>query len=250
MSTLTILTYHSIDPSGSVLSVDSNVFRGQLACLAELGFRGISLREALTEREERGSWPERTVVITFDDGYENLHRRALPALARHGFTATVYLITDHVGGANDWETPPPELGRQPMLDWGQAEELQRVGWEIGGHTRSHPDLRLLSAEALEGELSGCRDAIARQLGRPAETFAYPYGHASQAAIAAVANTYRAGCTTVLRRATNEALGLLPRVEMYYFRETAQLKRLVSGRLDAYLTLRRWGRAVRARLDQP
>jgi len=244
MPTLPILTYHSIDPSGSVISVDPDTFSGQLACLAKLGYRGVSLREALAEREERGTWPERTVAITFDDGYENLRRQAAPALARHGFTATVYLITNHVGGVNDWETPPSELGRQPMLDWGQVEELQQEGWEIGGHTLSHPDLRLLSAEAIQGELSGCRDAIAQQLGSPTETFAYPYGHTPEAAIAAVADTFRAGCTTVLRRATNEAPEVLPRIDTYYLRDPARLKRLVSGRLDAYLTLRRWGRAVR------
>ncbi len=247
---LAILTYHSVDDSGSVLSTHPETLARQMACLAELGYRGASLSEALKQSRSLGHWPEHTVAITFDDGYENNLRVAQPILARHGFTASSYLITGHVGGEHDWEHPPPGLGRRPILDWAQVGELANAGWEIGAHTRTHPDLRKLHPEAVEQEIIGSREDIEEHLSRPVETFAYPAGYFSDAATAVVARAFTAGCTTVLRRASgDDPLHSLPRVDMYYLRDPERLRRLATGRLDAYLTFRRLGRRTRALLDQ-
>ena len=98
---LAILTYHSVDDSGSVLSTPPETLARQMACLAELGYRGASLLEVVNHSRHVGHWPERTVAITFDDGYENNLRLAQPILARHEFTASIYLISGHVGGEHD-----------------------------------------------------------------------------------------------------------------------------------------------------
>jgi len=245
---LAILTYHSIDDSGSVLSTAPETFEHQMACLAEIGFRGASLGEIVHHAGSTGQWPERTVAITFDDGYENNLLVAQPILARHEFTASVYLITGHVGGEHDWEQPPPGLGRRAILDWAQVGELADAGWEIGAHTRTHPNLQRLGPEAVVQEIVGSRDDIQQQLNRTVETFAYPGGYASASANAVVAREFIAGCTTVLRRAARgDPAHSLPRVDMFYLRDPRRLRRLASGQLDAYLILRRLGRRVRAAL---
>ena len=243
-----ILTYHSVDNTGSVLSTHPETLARQMACLAELGFQGSSLIEVVKQSRRLGRWPERTVAITFDDGYENNLRVAQPILARHDFIASIYLITGHVGGEHDWEQPPAGLGRRSILDWAQVSELADAGWEIGAHTRTHPDLRKLHAEAVAQEIIGSREDIEQRLNRPVETFAYPGGHVSDAATAVVARELTAGCTTVLRRAAgDDPLHLLPRVDMYYLRDLQRLRRLAVGRLDRYLTFRRLARRVRAAL---
>jgi len=247
---LAILTYHSIDDSGSVLSTHPETFEHQMTCLAELGYRGVSLGEVVNHSQSVGRWPERTVAITFDDGYENNLRVAQPILARHEFTATIYVITGHVGGKHDWEQPPPGLGRRAILDWAQVGELADAGWEIGAHTRTHPNLEELDPEAVFREILGSREDIQQQLSRPVETFAYPGGYCSTAAMAVVAREFSAGCTTVLRRADQDnPRHSLPRVDAFYLRNPHRLGQLARGRLDTYLSLRRLGRRLRAALGQ-
>jgi peptidoglycan/xylan/chitin deacetylase (PgdA/CDA1 family) len=247
MRRISILTFHSLDPSGSVVSIEPETFANQMASLANNGFRGISLREAINHRTERGSWPEDSVVITFDDGFANFYETAMPSLAKHNFTATVFIVSGHIGGYNDWEPPPSGLGRRAMLTWKQVSDLADAGIEIGAHTRNHPDLRSLPASESEREIVSSREEIENRLGQAVESFAYPYGHTSRDSMQVAGRVFRAACTTDLRRACDDLFHKLPRVDMYYLRSPRQFQRMLEGRLDTYLAMRRWGRLVRETL---
>jgi len=240
---LPILTYHSLDASGSVISVTPAEFAAHLGCIAGNGRRGMSLREAVAHRDIHGSWPADGVVLTFDDGYANCHEIALPALQRFGFTATVLVVTAHVDGRNDWAPPPPGFGTHPMLAWQQIHELVASGIEIGSHTRSHPDLRTLTAVEAAVELTRSRHELEDRLGVLVESFAYPFGHRAWPDL--VAREFHSACTTELRQATTEPTHDLPRIDMYYVRAAPRLAQLLSGRLNRWLMLRRWARALRA-----
>jgi peptidoglycan/xylan/chitin deacetylase (PgdA/CDA1 family) len=241
---LTILTYHSLDTSGSVVSVAPDAFADQISCLADLGFRGIALREAVAHRAATGSWPAQAVVVTFDDGYANFYDVAWPVLMRHGFTATLFLVTRHVGGVNDWAPPPSGLGARAMLSWQQAAELSASDVEIAAHTQTHPNLLQLSPAAVADEIVASRGDIETRLEQPVESFAYPFGRVSAAAEKIVQREFRAACTTVLRRARDDGLARLPRIDAYYLRSVDTLRRLLKGQLDGTLRLRRWGRWAR------
>lgn len=245
---IAILAYHSLDDSGSVVSVSPEVFARQMESLAAARVRGVALRAALEEQEKSGRWPQDAAVITFDDGFANLHEHAAPVLKRLGFAATLFLITGHVGGKNDWAPRPAGLPELGMLSWSQVKELAAAGWEIAAHTHAHPDLRRLTASAIEQEYQTCNRLIAEQVGTPAESFAYPYGFRSSDAEALARASYRAAVTTTLARAGTEEAHLLPRVDVYYARKTGDLTGLVSGAWDGYLTVRRWGRGVKAVLS--
>jgi peptidoglycan/xylan/chitin deacetylase (PgdA/CDA1 family) len=247
MRPIAILTYHSIDTSGSAVSVAPGVLADQMAVLADLGYRGVTLREATAYRTANGAWPDRCVVLTFDDGYASFHEAALPTLTRHGFTATVFLVSGHIGGRNDWEPPFPRLGTRAMLTWSQVAELSAAGMEIAAHTKTHPDLARLLPETAAEEIIASRVEIEEQLGQPIESFAYPYGSVSAPAAAIAAREFRAACTVELKQARGEAMHLLPRVDAYYVQGAGALARLVNGELDRYLALRRWARAVRRTL---
>ncbi|MBS1788236.1 MAG: polysaccharide deacetylase family protein [Acidobacteria bacterium] len=245
---LAILTYHSIDGSGSVVSVPPRTFTEQMATLAEWGYRGISLTEAVRYRQANGSWPQRCVVLTFDDGFANFYESAMPALMRRNFSATVFLISGHVEKINDWDTPPARLGTRQMLSWRQVRELSEQGIEIGAHTRKHPDLRRLPESQLEEEIAGSCAEISDHIGQAVESFAYPYGYSNHQVEDVVRRTVRAACTTELRHATDDPLHLLPRLDMYYLQSPHQVQSLVTEGLVGYLALRRWGRAVRQKLS--
>ncbi|QQS48577.1 MAG: polysaccharide deacetylase family protein [Acidobacteriota bacterium] len=246
---MTILTWHSIDPGGSVVSVRPEQFADQMSAIADAGYNGISLRQALIHREREGEWPAKSVVLTFDDGYENFYSDALPEIARHGFSATVFLISRHIDGFNDWATPPDGLGRQRMLSWAQVREAAAAGIEIGAHTRTHPDLRRLSEAEARHEIIESRIEIEDRAGCEARTFAYPFGYRSRTADRIVAGEFSAACTTDLRRASTRTWHALPRIDVYYLRRIDRFVRALDGRLDNYLALRRWGRHVRTMLDR-
>ena len=244
MNAISILTYHSIDVSGSVVSCAPQDFSDQMTYLSDEGFCGVSLREAVAHRQRHGSWREKSAVLTFDDGFANFYEDALPVLMKHNFTATVFVISGHMNGVNDWAKPPKELGSQKMLSWEQVSELAASGIEIGSHTRTHPDLRRCGLETAKLEMSDSRKEIENHLGCTVDSFAYPYGATSSALNTLAANEFSAACTTQLRRANSDPLESLPRIDMYYIGSQRKLQRLLGGHLDQYLALRSAGRAIR------
>ncbi|MGP4003765.1 polysaccharide deacetylase family protein [Streptomyces sp. 8N706] len=175
-----ILMYHAVAraPARAVygLSVAPDAFGEQLELLADRGFTPVTTRQLAEAWRSRGAvpLPRRPVLITFDDGYEGVHRHALPALEKHGFTATLFASTGWLRGP--YETPGA-LGT--MLDWDQVRELTAAGLEIGGHSHTHPQLDQLPVERLRYEVRRCREILADELGRAPVSFAYPYGYSTR-----------------------------------------------------------------------
>ncbi len=164
-----ILTYHSIDREGGPTSVAPEIFERQMARLKSAGYESIPLRQLSDLGEVR-----RKVVLTFDDGYENLRTEAFPVLKRYGLTGTVFVASDYVGGKNKWETEPG-VPRLKHLSWEQIGELNAYGIEIGAHTCSHPDLTKLGHKEAQAEIEDNKRRIEEFVGREVESFCYPYG---------------------------------------------------------------------------
>lgn len=242
---IAILTYHSLDDSGSVVSVTPSLFSAQMAALSDAGWRGVSMVDAIDERNRTGYWPDRSVVITFDDGFANFAQFGIETLRRHGFGATVYVISAHVGGRNNWAPPPDGLGERAMMTWMDLARAARGGIEIGAHTRSHPNLAALPPEQIEDELSECKEAIEERLDLPVRTFAYPYGLMNKHAQSCAGRLFEAACTTLLARASDESPATLPRVDAYFLHRVEDAVRCVEGRMDPYLAIRRWGRSAKS-----
>jgi len=135
-----------------------------------------------------------------------------------------------------------------MLSWEQLGEVSREGMEIGAHTRAHCDLRRIPPSAVAEEILASRDAVERRLGSRVESFAYPFGVVTFSAREVVRREFSGGCTTVLKRVGDEPFEILPRVDTYYVRTSSRLRRLVNGRLDRILAVRRAGRAIRRLLS--
>jgi peptidoglycan/xylan/chitin deacetylase (PgdA/CDA1 family) len=244
-SAIPILTYHSLDGSGSIVSVAPAVFRWQMAHLKSAGFRTLSLADVARFIHEGKPFPSRAFAITFDDGYENIYTDAFPVLQDHGFTATVFLITDYCGKMNTWPGHVSPVGDQPLLTWAQVAELQHYGIEFGSHTMTHPDLTQITPETVETEIRCSRESLCDRLGTEAAAFAYPYGKCAPWVIDMVRKYYAAACSTKLGIATPGAdLYLLPRVDMYYLSGKILIRTLRTRGLDWYLRYRQALRATK------
>jgi peptidoglycan/xylan/chitin deacetylase (PgdA/CDA1 family) len=114
------------------------------------------------------------LLLTFDDGYEELYEIYTGELERRGVPLLVFLPTDYVGRTNDWDL---SLGRRPArhLSWDQVADLSKRGVRFGSHGASHRDLTRLSHEDLTEEVTRSKAAIEERTQRCVTSFSYPFG---------------------------------------------------------------------------
>lgn len=233
-----ILTYHSIDSSGSVISASPETFHRQMQSLSEARLTVISLGAVATALRMRRALPPNAVAITFDDGYRNLYTEAFPVLARYGFTATVFLVTDYCGRDNDWPGQWRGIARAPLLTWPEISEMHRAGIEFGSHSATHPDLTLIQRPQVEQEIRRSKAAIEDKLGVETTAFAYPYGKYNEQSKELVRREFQCAGSTILGRVRRDGdTYALQRVDMYYFTNAISFRRLIAGQMDWYLSAR-------------
>lgn len=173
-----ILMYHQIDTPpvrgtplrGLVVSPGS--FARQMGLLRLLGYRGLSMHDL--EPYLQGKSKGKVVGITFDDGYQNNVKNALPVLTKYGFTATCYGVSSMIGGTNSWDL---DIGvaQKPLMTASDWRTWLQAGMDIGSHTRTHADLTQLSAEAAVNEIATSRRELEDRLACEVRHFCYPYG---------------------------------------------------------------------------
>ncbi|MDI9883200.1 polysaccharide deacetylase family protein [Streptomyces sp. HNM0645] len=252
-----ILMYHAIAhrpaPAVHGLSVAPEAFAEQMGLLGERGFTPVTTAGLGRAWRHGEPLPPRPVLITFDDGYEGVHRHALPVLDKLGFASTLFVSTGWLRGAHG-EGGAPDT----MLDWGQVRELAAAGTEIGGHSHTHPQLDQLDDRRLRFESLRCREIIAAELGDAPVSFAYPYGYSNRRVRQAVraagfAQSLAVGNALARRRQGPYAL---ERVTVRRSTGAEQFERLVEGRglardfagdralTKGYAVVRRTRRALR------
>ncbi|MDF3299967.1 polysaccharide deacetylase family protein [Streptomyces tropicalis] len=227
-----VLMYHAVAREPNALTRDLSVSPEQFAEQMET-VRGLGLTPVTTAglaahwRTPSGSaLPPDPVLITFDDGYEGVHRYALPVLARHGFPATLFVSTGWIRGDHDTGG-----ALDTMLDWDQVRSLAAGGVEIGGHSHTHPQLDQLDDDALWSELVRCRDVVAGELGARPASFAYPYGYSSRRVRARVRRAGFAQALAVGNGLARRGQGpyALQRLTVRRSTTAEEFERLVQGR---------------------
>jgi peptidoglycan/xylan/chitin deacetylase (PgdA/CDA1 family) len=193
-----ILMYHHVCPEEMVpqgggrsalegwqFRVTPGDFERQLLCLQRKGFHFVSLASYVNELRAGGRVGARTAAVTFDDGWMDNHDFAYPVLRRLGIPATFFIVSGEMAGV------PWSLRMNPEM----LRELANGGMEIGGHSRTHPNLAKLPEVELEREIRGCRDDLSALAGVPIRFFAFPGGRYDQRVIdTCVRAGYEAACS--------------------------------------------------------
>ena len=240
-----VITYHSIDNSGSVISTSPVVFRRQMKHLADGGHCVVSLGELVGSFKTGTRLPAKPVVLTFDDGFGNFYTEAFPVLSEYGLLRYVFLVTDYCGKVNDWPGNSDEIPRSKLLSWHEVRELDRHGIEIGSHTMTHPDLTRLTANEIEQEIIGSQTEIEDAVGRKAATFAYPFGWKNEMVKRIVANIFDAACSTELGKVSAASdFYSLCRLDSYYLSNQRLFEMHSSAIFDNYMRFRQALRSVR------
>jgi peptidoglycan/xylan/chitin deacetylase (PgdA/CDA1 family) len=193
-----------------VWTQSSSTFERQIEYLAENGYEAVGLDELVAWQRGYGTLPPRPVVITFDDGDRSVLNIALPVLERHGFKATLFVVTSKVG--TRWD-------RVDCLDWDELRTLEASGlFSIQSHSHDlHKKVKTSRGtmpvfvaagrglhapgdahswrEYVSGDLSLSRSLLKERLGVDARYLAWPYGFANAALDSvAIAAGFVATCT--------------------------------------------------------
>lgn len=164
-----LLIYHRIGGgTPDELDLPTAAFERQLDLLA--GHDVVSLDTALDRLDEGDTRP--SVVLTFDDGFDDVHANAWPLLRERGLPFTVYLASGFVGETMVWEgsTAKGRAGRG--MTWDQLGELVASGLcTVGNHTHGHVRPEVLG----EDDLDRCTEAVEDHLGVTTRHFTYPWG---------------------------------------------------------------------------
>lgn len=180
-----VLMYHEIaarPATASSLAVPPEAFEAQLDLLATHDFTTMTASGIAAALSSGAPLPERTVVLTFDDGFADFHHRALPLLSRYCFTATVFVTTGWMADAGKHSAG---RGPGPMLSWSQLREAASAGIEIGAHSHQHPQLDQLGKDRLRTELTVSKSLLEDGLAMEVPGLAYPFGYSSSAVRQAV-----------------------------------------------------------------
>ena len=217
---IAILMYHNISPrppEGLVpwLYVPPALFTSHMRILRRLGYRGLSMQQAMPYLQGRRSG--RVVAITFDDGYVDNLDNALPVLVEFGFSATCYVVSDCIGTYNQWDATDIKA-RKPLMNAGQLRQWTGAGMEIGSHTCRHPRLTQCSNDALDRELRQSRGDIEQLLGGPVSHFCYPYGDVDARVAQAAGQAGYSSAVTVQRGRVRprDDFMQLPRVRLAHY----------------------------------
>lgn len=227
-----ILTFHSIDDKGSVISYSPDNFRLLLDVLEKQQIPVLDLDTLLAPGTRKG------VAITFDDGMRSVYRNALPVLRDHNMPAHLFLTTDAVNSATPWPRDAADGHTFEMLNWDELAALQAGGISIECHTRTHPDMRTLTETQMQQECEQADELIGSHLGRRPRYFAYPFGYHNRKVRDFARPRYRGTVTTELRQlGDNMDSAALPRLDAYYLQSPRLIQNIDSLLLKGYLSAR-------------
>lgn len=217
VNSVPILMYHYIrplpdqkkDPVGYNLSVAPETFQKQLDQIKAAGYTTTTL-DAFTEHR----LPEKPIILTFDDGYDDAYSAAFPALKERGMVATFYVITDY-------------MDHPRYMSWEQLKQMAAAGMQIESHTTNHADLSKISRDEQLKELVDSKRAIEEHLGTKVRHFCYPSGKFTEETLALTKAAGYETAVTVNPGIANVDGDLLqlPRVRIY---PTTDVLKLVTS----------------------
>ena len=198
---LPVLMYHRVGELRAAAearyAITPPAFAAHMRALARAGHRAVDV-EAVVAWLEGGAAPaEGAFLLTFDDGFRGVREHALPVLESLGWPCTVFLVSDRIGGEDDWRrSAEPGVATYPLLAADEIRDMQGRGCAFHSHSRSHARLTTLDDGELARQLAGSRQALAGLLGREVSYLAYPYGLVDDRVEAAArAAGYRAAFST-------------------------------------------------------
>lgn len=173
-----ILQYHHVSKTlPKVTSVEADTFRAHLQYLQQHEFKVVALDTLLSGLQQGQTFDDKTVAITFDDGYDNNIEQAAPILAEFGYPYTIFVNPALIDEQKGY-----------VMTWAQLKELSKQGALIANHSSRHDYLHhRLEGESeeqwrsrIKADLTHAEKRIEEEIGYSLKYLAYPYGEFDKA----------------------------------------------------------------------
>jgi len=165
-----VLLYHHVQPDSeakrlwqTALSVDSGIFEQQMFYLILQGYTAISAKQLVDALLLHIPLPQKSIVLTFDDGYKDVYTYVYPILQKYHILANLMIASGLVGGSD-------------YLTWGDIEEMGRSGLlYFTNHTWSHYPIDQGGYDKVKTEVQTGRKQLEEHVNQIVNIFTYPYG---------------------------------------------------------------------------
>ena len=173
---VSVLGYHDFSKTEreTAMRIRTSKFRSQMEALRELGIEVITMEDFIAWKKGEKEIPEKSVVITLDDGWKSVYTDAYPILKEFGYPFTIYLYKNYVDGGGKALTTP------------MIKEMLKNGATIGSHSATHPFPQTVKKSRKSGEekfdkfldveMRDSKRFLEQKFKRPVTTFAYPGGY--------------------------------------------------------------------------
>lgn len=194
--TVPVLCYHNFSRDvTNAMTVTGRDFDAQMQFLQDKGYHVIPLDSLFDFIEYKKPIPDKSVVITVDDGWRSFYDIAFPILKKYNYPATLFIYIDMI-----------EETKKSTLNWKQVQELAMAGIDIQNHTKTHRNLKDLKQgesvaqyfKSLQEELIGSTRVIKEKLNKDIKYIAYPYGDTNDITVAILRKNGYRGAFTVKR----------------------------------------------------
>lgn len=185
-----VLLYHHIEAVDDSFSsqrkrwtITPEKFESQIQWLLNNGFVIVTLKEFFEALKKIIPLKDKTIVLTFDDGWKDHHSTVFPILKKYNLKATFFIIAKSVGSSS-------------YMDWSQILAMEAAGMDMQSHSLTHPKLTAVSRKQAWKEISESKKVLDSRLKRPVTVFAYPYGSYEPKIIQMVKRAGYEGAVTV------------------------------------------------------
>lgn len=177
------MIYHSVRPYMKGESkyqdqydVTPELLEEELIYLRDNGYTAVDYRDLTSHwGSSTAAFPKKPVILSFDDGWKNQYVYAYPLLKKYHMKAVFFVFTNPIDHKN-----------KHWMSWSEVKELDAAGFEIGGHSRTHPVLTKIKDDAmLDHEIRDAKQVTEKELGHPIVSFAYPFGMENDQVLSAV-----------------------------------------------------------------
>ena len=183
------------DPKERRYCCHPDAFKQQMTHLKNAGYQVVGVDDLLNCIKDGTTLLQKSIAITFDDGFADNYENAFPVLKKYGFPATMFVVSRLVGRTNEW-MQEKGFPKRELLEWSRLKEISANGITIGSHTTTHASLTDMDTESARHEIINSKSELEDALGKPVRYFAYPYGRFNQQIEELVAETgYLGACST-------------------------------------------------------
>jgi peptidoglycan/xylan/chitin deacetylase (PgdA/CDA1 family) len=241
-----VLAYHSVDDNRTCpFSVSREKFQRQIRYLRDSGYQSISLRELVAYVEgAHNRVGRKSIILTFDDGFENFDSKVLPILKRYGYSGVLSVVGEFCSSGR---TDTYDNGiAAPALSWDEVRRISAEGVEIASHGMRHVKLTSIPLEEANWEIRKSKEQIEAAINTGVDFFFYPHGACNgQIASLVRRNGYRAALTTspgLVRE--GDDIYALRRIMMKQELSLLEFKAMITPAVDWYSSLL-WGKIGQA-----